>query len=126
MASTSSEESRSPLAAVRTGMRVLDSTGEQIGTVEDVKMADPRAFTADRQAVGEVDTFLEHLVQSVTGPEPDVPPGLAATLLRVGYLKVDGPGLADTDRYVAANDIADITDSVVRLAVPRNRTVTET
>lgn len=126
MSSMSSDAGGHPIAAVRTGMRVLDSAGEQLGTVEDVRPPDPRPFTSDLQVKGDVDTFLDHLVQGVSGPEPDVPPDRAAELVRLGYLKVDGDGLLDTDRYVAADQIADIADGVVRLAVARNRLATET
>jgi hypothetical protein len=126
MAFASSDEGRPPIAAVRTGMRVLDSTGREIGTVEDVKIGDPRGLTPERQVAGETESFLDHVVESVSGPEPDVPPALAAKLIRLGYVKVDGKELVDRDRYVAADEIADVTEDMVHLSVPRNRLATET
>jgi hypothetical protein len=70
---------------------------------------------------GEVESFWGHAVESVSGPEPDVPPALAARLVRLGYLEVDGDGLTDRHRYVAADEIAEVTDGMMRLSVPRNR-----
>ncbi len=125
MTFTSSDESRQPIAAVRTGMRVLDSTGQEIGTVERVKTSDPRVFTADRQTAGEPGSFFGHVVESVSGPEPDVPPAQVARLVRLGYLKVDGKGLVDTDLYVAADEITGVDQDVVYLSVPRDQLVTE-
>jgi hypothetical protein len=113
------------ITAVRTGMHVLDSTGQEIGTVERVAMSDPRGLTADRQTAGEPESFLDHVVESVSGPEPDVPPEQAARLVRLGYLKVDGKGLADRDWYVAADEITEVEEDVVHLSVPRDRLVTE-
>jgi hypothetical protein len=122
---TSSEGSWHPITAVRSGMRVVDSTGREIGTVERIMMGDPRGLTPKGQAVGEAESFLDHVVQSVSGPEPDVPPALAARLVRLGYVKVDGKGLVDTDRYVAADEIADVREDVVHLSVPGNRLAME-
>jgi hypothetical protein len=125
MTFTSSGEGPQYLTAVHTGMRVQDSTGEEIGTVERVKMSDPRGLTADRQIAGEPESFLGHVVESVSGPEPDVPPGDVAKLVRLGYLKVDGNGLVDRDCYVAADEITGVEDDVVYLSVPRDQLVTE-
>lgn len=125
MTFTSSDESRPHIAAVRTGMRVLDSNGQEIGTVERVKASDPRGLTADRQTAGEPESFVSHVVESVSGPEPDVPPAHAAKLVRVGYLKVDGKGPLDRDLYVAADEITDVEEDAVYLSVPRDRLVTE-
>jgi hypothetical protein len=125
MTFTSSDENRQRIAAVRTGMRVLDSTGEDIGTVERVKPSDPRGLTADRQTAGEPESFVSHVVESVAGPEPDVPPTQAAKLVLLGYLKVDGKGPVDRDLYVAADEINDVEEDVVYLSVPRDRLVSE-
>jgi hypothetical protein len=121
-----SDESGQPIAAVRKGMRVVDSDGLDIGAVERVKMGDPLGLTADRQVAGEVDSFLDHVVESVSGPEPDVSPGLAGRLVRLGYVKVDGEGFADRDRYVAADEIADVTTDEVHLSIPQDQLATET
>jgi hypothetical protein len=106
-------------------MRVIDSSGREIGTVERVQMGDPLGLTADGQTAGEVGSFLDHLVESVSGPEPDVSPAAADRLVRLGYLKVDGKDLLDRDHYVAADEIADVTENVVHLSVPGDRLATE-
>lgn len=53
-----------------------------------------------------------------TGAEPDVPEELAARLLRLGNLKIDGPTLFERDRYVAADRVAGVEDDTVTLSVP--------
>lgn len=35
---------RNPIAAVTEGMRVIDSTGKEIGAVAEVKMGDPASY----------------------------------------------------------------------------------
>lgn len=93
-----------PIERVQKGMNVFDPTGERLGEVEYVQMGDARAATspADRD---QTPGFIEAVVEAVTGPEPDVPQPLRSRLLRTGYIKVDGPGLTDRDRYVPAGYI---------------------
>lgn len=109
---------RHPIVAVVAGMRVVDSADHEIGTVEYVKMGDPDAVTVEGQAYPPR-TLVDEIAESITGPEPDLPPSIAARLLRVGFLKVDGEGLA-ADRYVSADQIADVTDDRVLLKVTRD------
>lgn len=114
------------IAAVRQGMRMIDSAGEDVGEVEFVKMGEPDAVTAQGQRVGEPYGIVDAVAETVTGAEPDVPGELAAQLLRVGYVKVDGKGLRDVDRYVASDQIADVTADTVRLHVTRGQLAAET
>jgi hypothetical protein len=126
MTSTSSDPDGQAIAAVRTGMRVVDSAGAEVGTVEHVDLGQPGALTADLLSRGEAGSFPEHVVESVSGPEPDVPPARVEELVRHGYVKVDRGALTDVDMYVAAGEIADVAEGVVRLTVRQNQLVTET
>jgi hypothetical protein len=123
--SNSSNQNSHPIAAVRVGMRVVDSAGAVIGTAEHVQMGDPREFNVDRQTFGDAESFPRYLLETLTGPEPDVPPGRVPELVRRGYVKVNGRDLLDTDTYVAADEIATVDGDVVRLSVPRTQLATE-
>ncbi len=108
-----------PMSRVVPGMTVVDSTGAEVGTVEAVKMGDPEAITTAGQEPSESLGVVGALAGSIFGTEPDVPGPAAARLLRVGYVKVDGKGLLEADRYVASDEIADVVDDTIRLTVPK-------
>jgi hypothetical protein len=114
-----------PIAQVIPGMTVLDSTGVEVGKVETVKMGDPEAVTTEGQDAGESEGVVRALADSIFGAEPDVPGPLAARLLRLGYLKVDGKGLLEADRYVARDEIAEVADNTVRLNVRKDQLAKE-
>ncbi len=107
---------------VREGMRVVDATGEELGTVEYVQMGDPDAVTVQDDPVREPGD----LVQAFFGEgEPDVPEPLRSWLLRFGYINEDGPGWIDTDRYVTTDLIRSIAGDTVTLKVDKNRVMAE-
>jgi hypothetical protein len=108
-----------PIAKVVNGMTVVDRAGAEIGKVELVKMGDPEAVTSAGQNVGDSEGVVHVLAESIFGAEPDVPGPIAARLLRLGYLKVDGKGL-EADRYVASDQIGEVDQGVVRLNVVKD------
>jgi hypothetical protein len=106
---------------VREGMLVVDRAGERLGDVAYVQMGDPQAATT--QGNEERDTgFLADLARAVGGDEsePDVPEPLRSQLIRYGYIKVDGPGLADVDRYVRSDKIAAVRDRTVFVTLQKD------
>ena len=85
-------------AAVHVGMRVVDSTGTQAGTVTAVQMPG-------------------------TDVRPDIPVGVAEHLMATGYIRIDGTGFLSNDTYAAADQIGGVSDSrsdVVELCVHRS------
>jgi hypothetical protein len=112
--------SQGPIAQVHEGMDVVDASGDKIGTVEMVKMGDPQAPTIGAGA----DTYESMTDRSATvfgwDKEPDLPPQLAAHLLRVGFIKIDSTGLFAKDRYVAADRIASVSTDAIRLTVNKD------
>jgi len=108
-----------PIAKVVNGMTVVDRSGTEIGKVELVKMGDPEAVTPAGQKVDDGEGVVRVLAESIFGAEPDVPGPIAARLLRLGYLKVDGKGL-EADRYVASDQIGEVDQGVVRLTVAKD------
>jgi hypothetical protein len=107
------------IADITPGMRVLDATGADVGTVDMVTVGDPNTVTVQAPTGGAgAGGSLADLVDAAAVNEPDVPPDAAAHLQRTGFLKLDGgKGRA---LYVEADQIADV-DDVVRLAVPRTQ-----
>ncbi|WP_155373590.1 hypothetical protein [Catellatospora vulcania] len=114
-----------PIGAVREGMRVVDSTGAELGTVQDVKIGDEAALTADGQRMSESVSLFGRIVQEAAGPEPDVEQELAELLLREGYVKIKGRGLLRRGRYAGAAQIAAVRDDAVTLNVPADQLATE-
>ncbi|WP_446217820.1 hypothetical protein [Micromonospora sp. IBHARD004] len=110
-------QQQATLSRVTTGMRVVDSTGVEVGTVDLVQRGDPTAVTV-QAPTADPGSSLDELIESAAVEEPDVPADLAARLLRSGYLKV-ATELARTGAvYVLADRIATVTDDQVRLDVP--------
>jgi hypothetical protein len=113
--------STQPIEHVREGMKVVDREGKQIGEVEYVKMGDPQAVTTagnERETGG----VVGQVAQTVFGDEtePDLPEPKRAQLVRYGFLKVDGEGLFGADRYVRADQIANVSGERVILNVSKD------
>jgi hypothetical protein len=107
-----------PIAQVTSGMRVIDPDGAEVGTVIAVRLGDPNAVTAQDPPTGH-GLLGDRVPHTESGDEPDVPPDLAARMLRTGYLKVDSRGLLTRDVYVEADQIAEVNQDVVELTVDR-------
>jgi hypothetical protein len=105
---------------IRNGMHVYDSAGVELGDVEYVQMGDPGAATTRGNEPG-AGGFVGGLADTIVGSEPDVPQPLKDRLARSGYVKIDGPGLADTDRYVSADRIASVAGDRVTLSVTKEQ-----
>ncbi|WP_329106340.1 hypothetical protein OG792_00710 [Micromonospora sp. NBC_01699] len=121
---TNVPNSTEPIAQVTNGMRVVDPGGEEVGTVVAVRLGDPNAVTAQDPPTGD-GVLGAGVPHTENGDEPDVPPDLAARLLRTGYLKVDSRGILTQDLYVEADQIAKVNQDVVELTVDRTRLITE-
>lgn len=124
-ASSTEQADLGPIERIREGMRVIDAAGGDIGAVEFVKMGDPGATTVGADAPRD-GGFLQDIA-GVFGfdSEPDLPDELRARLMRVGFIKIDGKGLTDSDRYVMADKIAGVSSDTVRLTLPKNRLTAE-
>jgi hypothetical protein len=110
-----------PIANVEEGMRVLDSNGEQVGTVATTKLGDPGAVTEEGQRMS--GGLMSTIADTVAGSEPDVEPQFAAQLLRTGYVKIDAKGFFASDLYAGAEQIEGVDSGEVRLSVPREQLV---
>ncbi|MGH2558969.1 MAG: hypothetical protein ACRDJH_07890, partial [Thermomicrobiales bacterium] len=89
---------KGPIERVRKGMKVFDSAGEELGKVDVVKMGDPRATTTEGQEMTERNDLIDFFAEAISGGS-NVPPEMAARLMRIGFIHIDGKGWIDTDRY---------------------------
>jgi hypothetical protein len=114
------------IAQVTDGMTVVDSAGEKVGDVEYVQMGDPQAATTRGNEPDEPG-LIGQVGMAILGDErePDVPEPKRSQLLRYGFIKVDGPGLTDADRYVRSDRIAGVSGDTVTLTVPKDELPTE-
>ncbi len=115
-----------PIEQVREGMPVVDWKGRRLGTVEYVQMGDPQAITTEGNELAEPG-LIGRLGMALVGDErePDVPEPFRSKLLRRGFLKIDGPGLFDHDRYASSEQIAAITGDTVVLAADKQQLAEE-
>jgi hypothetical protein len=93
------------IEGVYEGMTVVDAAGNEIGKVAYVQMGDPEAVTIDGNRPRGTG-LLGDLAQAFdpnAKPEPEVAEPLWSELTRIGFIKVDGPGLFEADRYVRAD-----------------------
>ncbi|MBV9175039.1 MAG: hypothetical protein JOZ81_33710 [Chloroflexi bacterium] len=125
MQNTTGGFDNNPLVQVREGMHVLDAAGDEVGRVQLVQMGDPESTTVS-------DTDKPRDIIGVVGEsifpnerEPDVPEPLRSRLRRTGYIKIDGPDLMDTDRYVASNRVTEVSGDRVRLSVRKDQLARE-
>lgn len=114
------------IEAVQEGMTVVDRAGERVGKVALLQMGDPQAVTTEGNDLPEPG-LLGQLGMALVGDErePDVPEPERSRLLRMGFIKIDGPGLADQDRYVTSDQIAGVTGTTVNLTVLRRQLLRE-
>ncbi len=102
-----------PISKVMIGDTVVDSTGNEVGTVKFVKMGDPTAVTDAGQ--GDTDPgFLGFGGDSYD--MGNLPEQARHQLMRVGFIHID-VSWAD-DRFAGAGQIARVENNTVYLTVP--------
>lgn len=120
------------LPQIREGMKVRDSGGDEIGTVERVQMGgiDPvDAARQSREAAGPADEtpgaydapLIANLADAVfSGGGDSVPEEVRQDLERKGYIEIDSKGLFSANRFAAADQIASVSGDEVVLNVMGN------
>jgi hypothetical protein len=89
---------------VREGMQVVGPDGKKIGKVEDLKMGDAEAVTAEGQTDPETGGLIGAFVDQFAETSK-VPRHVAERLLRLGYVKIDKSGLFAGHEFVAADEL---------------------
>jgi hypothetical protein len=95
------------LNAVQSGMKVVDSAGDEIGTVGDVSMGDPEAATTAGNEPRPTGGVMGDVAAAITRDrgEPHVPEPLRSRLVREGYIKIDAGVLGSATRYASAEQV---------------------
>ena len=111
------------LEEIREGMKVTDSTGERIGTVEWVHFSDedpttPEAEVATPGRTGGSDPSVIDVITNAFRVD-DVPEELRERLLRRGFVRIDASGIFAADRYVLPEQIDTVGDDEIVLNVDR-------
>ena len=109
-----------PIREVTTGMAVVDSEGETVGKVDDVRMADAGATTGTGQSSDEPHVPFAWLAEAFDS-RTDMDQQAQERLARIGYVRVDASGLFAGHRYAEAGQIASVAGNEVRLSVPADQ-----
>lgn len=109
----------SALEKISHGMMVFDASGEELGTVAQVKPANERAADLEELVAESRQSIINTVLSSMIGAEPRAPAAMTVRLLRGGYIKIHGEGLWGQSRYAAADAIGDIADGRVTLTLTR-------
>jgi len=99
---------------VREGMHVVASNGKKVGKVEDLKMGDPEAVTAEGQTDPETGGLVNTGIAAFAATAK-LPHHTAERLLRIGYVKVDRSGLLTGHAYFASDELDRVQDDTLWL-----------
>ncbi|MHA7288730.1 hypothetical protein ACX80V_03640 [Arthrobacter sp. MDT3-24] len=89
---------------VREGMHVVAPDGKKIGKVQDLKMGDPEAVTADGQTDPETGGIVGATIDDFAASSK-LPRHTAERLLRIGYVKVSRSGLFAGHAFLASDEL---------------------
>lgn len=96
-------------ATIRTGMRVIDAQGREIGTVDGFRFSEnedmPEIETADLEATDrrQEETLIEAVADALV-PD-DMPEELEERMLREGYVRLDPRNVFLAHRYILPEQI---------------------
>ena len=131
------------LTNVREGMKVVDSSGDEIGKVRSLKSGDTSSSTIDdagdmAEDVGVIavpggtgtggssgigaGSGIPGIIGTTAGggDEPNVPEPAYSRLTRVGFIKIDSKGFFASDRYAGADQIDRIDGDTVYLTATKD------
>ena len=104
------------LELIETGMMVVDAEGKEVGRVEYFELG-----YGDEEVPNDSlpDVFRSGAAAANDrAGEPQLPEPVRTRFRQHGFLKVDGPGLLDTDRYVRGDWVAGVGNGRVSLTMP--------
>ncbi|MDR7385064.1 hypothetical protein [Promicromonospora iranensis] len=105
-----------PIRDVTTGMTVVDASGETVGTVDEVHLADAGAATGAGQSPDEPGGPVTWIADAFRAGS-ELNQQAQDQLTRVGYIRVDARGLFSGHRYVEPREIASVVGDQVQLSV---------
>jgi hypothetical protein len=112
------------LSKIHKGMTVYDQSQTEIGTVELVQYGEedplkPRAHTTSYGMTPEQGEWLLESNRDVFGTD-QLPDLLRDRLLLYGFIRLNGPGLYDTERYILPKQIQSIDGNRITLNISKN------
>lgn len=118
------------LNQVHEGMRVCDSSGDEIGEVRQVflgavsdEMNDRGRgpATASTPAMRD-ESLIDNLADAFTADDP-LPEAVRGRLMRHGFIRIDTSGLFASDRFAMPDQIESVSDDCVRLRVTKDELI---
>jgi hypothetical protein len=120
------------LNQVREGMQVLDSQGNRVGRVADIRFGDAREgpiqrgrgpASAEGEVLGDQASVLPDFAVGMTGsPDEGHESDLISKQMQLsGYLVVDAAGLFSGERFVLPEQIAAVKGEEVHLNIDREK-----
>ncbi|MBT2522547.1 hypothetical protein [Arthrobacter sp. ISL-28] len=108
------------LESVSKGMRVVDVSGKDIGTVEQIVPPNEKAEVFEEAVAASQQDLITLGLNSLFGREPKVPELMARRLFHAGYIKIDARGFWASDSYAAADAITRVEEGNVYLNLTRH------
>jgi len=103
------------LELAQIGMIVVDANGKEVGPVEYLELGYGDEVPDDSLP----DVFRSGVAAlNDRAGEPQLPEPVRTQFRQYGFLKVDGPGLTDTDRYVRGDWVASVSGDRIILTQP--------
>lgn len=115
------------LRHVEEGMKVYDRERHEIGTVDYVRFGEDDPSTPDIEAASlsaEPETehsLLDDVARAFVGDE--LPDEIRQRLLQQGFVRLDAAGLFSADRYIAADQIASVSEEGLTLNVSKDELI---
>lgn len=118
------------LNQVREGMRVCDSTGQDIGSVRQVFMGSVSEQTNEEgrgpatasEAKWRDESLFDNLAEAFSTDDP-LPEVLRGRLMRHGFIRIDTSGIFASDRYALADQVESVSEDCVRLRLAKDELI---
>jgi hypothetical protein len=121
--SVPTSDQQGPITGVREDMRVVDASGEEVGTVQEVSFGDPGAVMSEGQEVGGGTGGVAGVLFRGLDGGDGLNEADRERLLRLGYVRIDAKGLFSGSCYAAGDQVAAVEGDVVRLSVGKDQLV---
>lgn len=108
------------LESVSKGMRVVDVSGKDIGTVEQIVPPNEKAEVFEEAVAASQQDLITLGLNSLFGREPKVPELMARRLFHTGYIKISARGFWGSDSYAAIDAITRVEEGKVYLNLTRH------
>ena len=120
------------LAQVHKGMHVYDLDGKRFGTVEFVHFGEENPNTLESETITgsntiagqQASSLVEDVARALFVTDDELPETLRGRLHRYGFIRVD-TGWFSSDRYITADQIANVSQDRVNLNIRMKGAIAE-